>query len=202
MEAYASKPIIFLLITIVGFIQFLFILRFLFEVTRVSYNNPVAQFVVKATNPALLLFRIIPLYIGRFDLTIIILITALTILKIYIAQGFISLGYIVIVDDIDIFVKYSLSGNFIAGLAWVIKEVLNILWYAVIIGVIGSWLTAYNSHPLFSLIDEICDPLYKPIRNILPSTPGIDLSPIILLVILNLLYLIILPAISDLARYV
>ena len=53
MEAYASKPIIFLLITIVGFIQFLFILRFLFEVTRVSYNNPVAQLVVKATNPAL-----------------------------------------------------------------------------------------------------------------------------------------------------
>ena len=62
MEAYASKPIIFLLITVIGFIQFLFILRLLFEVTRVSYNNPVVQLVVKATNPALLLFRIIPLY--------------------------------------------------------------------------------------------------------------------------------------------
>ena len=198
MEAYASKPIIFLLITIIGFIQFLFILRFLFEVTRVSYNNPVAQFVVKATNPALLLFRIIPLYIGRFDLTIIILITALTILKIYTAQGFISLGYIVNGN----FIEYSLSGNFIVGFGWAIKEVLNILWYAVIIGVIGSWLTAYNSHPLFGLIDEICDPLYKPIRNILPSTPGIDLSPIILLVVLQLLYLIILPPIGHLAGYV
>ena len=200
MEAYASKPIILLLVTIVSFIQFLFILRFLFEVTRVSYNNPISQLVVKATNPVLLLFRVIPLYIGRFDLTIIILITALTILKIYIAQGFISLGYIDIVNGI--FVKYSLSGNFIAGLGWAIREVLNILWYAVIIGVIGSWLTSYNSHPLFSLIDEICDPLYKPIRNILPSTPGIDLSPIILLVVLNLLYLVILPPIAYLAEYV
>ena len=88
MEAYASKPIIFLLITIVGFIQFLFILRFLFEVTRVSYNNPVAQLVVKATNPVLLLFRIIPLYIGKFDLIIILLITALTTLKIYINPNY------------------------------------------------------------------------------------------------------------------
>jgi len=63
-------------------------------------------------------------------------------------------------------------------------------------------LTAYNSHPLFSLIDEICDPLYKPIRNILPDMSGIDLSPIILLVVLNLLYLIILPAIAYLAENV
>ena len=188
MEAYASKPIIFLLITIIGFIQFLFILRFLFEVTRVSYNNPVAQFVVKATNPALLLFRIIPLYIGRFDLTIIILITILTTLKIYLNPSFSSF-------------EYSVSGQFILGFGVAIKEVLDILWYAVIIGVIGSWLTAYNSHPLFSLVDEICDPLYKPIRNILPSTPGIDLSPIILLVVLQLLYLIILPPIFNLTRY-
>ena len=198
MEAYASKPIIFLLTTIVGFIQFLFILRFLFEVTRVSYNNPVAQFVVKATNPALLLFRIIPLYIGRFDLTIIILITALTILKIYTAQGFTSLGYIVNGN----FIEYSLSGNFIAGFGWAIKEVLDILWYAVIIGVIGSWFIAYSNHPLFSLVDEICDPLYKPIRNILPNMSGIDLSPIVLLVVLNLLQMIILPPIFNLTRYV
>ena len=188
MEAYASKPIIFLLITIVGFIQFLFILRFLFEITRVSYNNPVAQLVVKATNPALLLFRIIPLYIGKFDLIIIILITALTTLKLYINPNF--SGF-----------EYSISALFIAGFGFAIKEILDILWYAVIIGVIGSWFIAYNSHPLFSLADEICDPLYKPIRNILPNVSGIDLSPIILLVVLNLLQMIILPPIFNLTRY-
>ena len=188
MEAYASKPIIFLLITIIGFIQFLFILRFLFEITRVSYNNPVSQLVVKATNPALLLFRIIPLYIGRFDLMIIILITVLTTLKIYINPSF--SGF-----------EYSISALFIAGFGFAIKEVLDIFWYAVIIGVIGSWLTTYNSHPLFSLVDEICDPLYKPIRNVLPNMSGIDLSPIILLVVLNLLQMIILPPIFHLTRY-
>ena len=71
MESYASKPIIFLLMTLVSFAQFLFILRFLFEIARVSYNNPIAQLVVKATNPILIPFRIIPLYIGRLDISII-----------------------------------------------------------------------------------------------------------------------------------
>ena len=188
MEAYASKPIIFLLMTIIGFVQFLFILRFLFEVTRVSYNNPVAQLVVKATNPALLLFRIIPLYIGKFDLVIIILITALTTLKLYINPSF--GGF-----------EYSINALFIAGFGFAIKEILDILWYAVIIGVIGSWFIAYSNHPLFSLADEICDPLYRPIRNILPNMSGIDLSPIVLLVVLNLLQMIILPPIFNLTRY-
>ena len=82
-----------------------------------------------------------------------------------------------------------------------LEEILDILWYAVIIGVIGSWFIAYNNHPLFSLADEICAPLYRPIRNILPNMSGIDLSPIILLVVLNLLQMIILPPIFNLTRY-
>ena len=188
MESYASKPIIFLLMTLVSFAQFLFILRFLFEIARVSYNNPIAQLVVKATNPILIPFRIIPLYVGRFDLSIIILITALTTLKLYINPSF--SGF-----------EYSFNALAIAGFAFAIKEVLDILWWAVIIGVVGSWLTAYNHHPLFNLVDEVCNPMYKPIRNILPDMSGIDISPIILLVVLNLLQMIILPPIFNLTRY-
>ena len=78
MESYASKPVIFLLITLVGFFQFLLILRFIFEVMRVSYNNQITQLVVKATDPILIPLRLIPLYIGRLDLIIIMLITVIT----------------------------------------------------------------------------------------------------------------------------
>ncbi len=188
MESYASKPIIFLLITIVSFAQFLFILRFLFEIARVSYSNPVAQLVVKATNPILIPFRAIPLYLGRLDLSIILIITALTTLKIYINPNF--SGF-----------EYSFNALMLAGFGYAIKEILDILWYAVIIGVIGSWFISYNNHPLFTLVDEICNPMYKPIRNILPDMSGIDISPIILLVVLNLLQMIILPPIFNLTRY-
>ena len=188
MDGYASKPIIFLLITIIGFFQFLLILRFIFEVMRVSYNNQITQFVVKATDPVLIPLRLIPLYIGRLDLIIIILITAITTLKIYLNPNF--SGF-----------EYSFNALIIAGFGFAIKEILDILWWAVIIGVVGSWITTYNLHPLFNLVDELCNPMYRPIRNILPDMSGIDISPIILLVALNLLQMIILPPIFNLTRY-
>ena len=155
---------------------------------KVSYNNPVSQLIVKYTNPILNPLRLVPLYIGRFDLIIIILITLITTLKIYLDPRFIGF-------------EYSINALLVAGFAFAIKEVTDILWYAVIIGAIGSWFMAYNSHPIFSLIDEICEPMYRPIKSIMPDLSGIDLSPIILLVLLNLAQMIFLPPIFNLTRY-
>ena len=187
MEGYASKPIIFLLVTLVSFFQFLLILRFIFEIMRVSYNNQITQLVVKATDPVLSPLRLIPLYIGRLDLIIIIIITCVTTLKLYLDPRFSFLN--------------SLNVLLVWGFGYAIKETIDILWYSVIIGAIGSWFMAFNSHPIFHLIDEICEPMYRPVRSIMPNLSGIDLSPIILLVGLNLLQMIILPPIFNLTRF-
>ena len=188
MDTYSVNPAVFLIITIVSFIQFFFVLRFLCEIMRVSYNNQITQLIVKFTDPILVPLRIIPLYFGRVDLIIIIVIVSITALKIYLNPNFSSF-------------EYSINALFIAAVAFAIKEVTDIIFYAVIIGAIGTWFMAYNSHPIFILIDEICEPLYRPIRKIIPSTSGIDFSPIILLVALNLLQMIILPPIFNLTRY-
>ena len=188
METNSINPAIFLTVTIVSFIQFFFILRFLCEIMRVSYNNQIAQLVVKFTDPILLPLRVIPLYLGRIDFIIIIVIISITALKIYLNPNFGSF-------------EYTLNALFIAATAFAIKEVTDIIFYAVIIGAIGSWFMAYNSHPVFILIDEICEPLYRPIRKVIPSTSGIDFSPIILLVGLNLFQMIIVPPIFNLTRY-
>ncbi len=188
MESYASKPIVFLLITFIGLFQLLLILRLIFEIMKVSYNNQVTQLVVKATDPILVPLRLIPLYIGRFDLIIIILITLVTTIKIYLNPNF--SGF-----------EYSLNALLVAGFGYAVKETIDILWYCVIIGAIGSWFMAFNTHPIFHLIDEICEPMYKPVRSVMPNLSGIDLSPIILLVGLNLLQMIVVPPIFNLTRY-
>ena len=84
MEGYASTPIIFLSTFIVGLIQFIFILRLIFEITQVNFYNPVCQMVVKFTDPVLKPLRIIPLNFGRVDLIIIIILTIFTSIKIFI----------------------------------------------------------------------------------------------------------------------
>ena len=176
------------MITLIGFFQFLLMLRFIFELMRVSYNNQITQLVVRATDPILVPLRLIPLYIGRIDLIIIILITLVTTLKIYVNPNF--SGF-----------EYSLNALLVAGFGYAIKETIDILWYSVIIGAIGSWFMAYNAQPIFQLIDEICEPMYKPVRSVIPNLSGIDFSPIILLVGLNLFQMIILPPIFNLTRY-
>ena len=188
MEGYTSKPLLFLLMTAISLLQFIFILRFLFEITKVNFYNPVCQLIVKITNPFLMPLRLIPLYVGRIDLAIIILITMITALKIYTPYYFTSF-------------EYSFNSLFIAAFGKFIQETLDILWYAVIIGAIGSWFMSYNAHPMFTLIDEMCEPFYKPIRKILPVMTGIDFSPIILLIAINLIQMIILPPIFYLTKF-
>ena len=82
MDTYSVNPAVFLIITIVSFIQFFFVLRFLCEIMRVSYNNQITQLIVKFTDPILVPLRIIPFYFGRVDLIIIIVIVLITALKI------------------------------------------------------------------------------------------------------------------------
>ncbi len=186
MEGYASTPIIFLSTFIVGLIQFIFILRLIFEITQVNFYNPVCQMVVKFTDPVLKPLRIIPLSFGRVDLVIIIILTLFTSIKIFIPYS---------ISGIDI----NLISLLVAGFGKLINEVLDILWWVVIIGAIGSWFMGFNSHPIFNLIDDICEPFYNTIRRILPPMSGLDFSPIILLVLITLTEMILVPPIYHFA---
>ena len=187
MTNYTSQPIIFILVTIVSFLQFALILRLLFEIMRVNFYNPVCQVIIKITDPILKPLRLIPSYLGRVDLIIIILATAITAFKIYLP--YVTTGF-----------EFSMNTLIVASFGKFLDEIFTIIWWCVIIGAIGSWFMAYNSHPIFTLIDEICEPLYRPIRNIIPATSGIDFSPIILLVAIKVLQMIIIPPIFHLAN--
>ncbi len=72
-----------------------------------------------------------------------------------------------------------------------IRILFNILTLLVIVSVfISYFLSPY--HPIRSAIDKIVNPLLNPIRKLVPSIQGLDFSPLILLIILQLLeYLLI-----------
>ena len=70
--------------------------------------------------------------------------------------------------------------------------ILDIAWFIVIASAIFSWLFAFNvinSSNQFvgqigSMLYQLTEPMYRPIRRFLPSFNGIDLSPIVVLVII------------------
>ena len=83
-------------------------------------------------------------------------------------------------------------GGFVVPLIRVVIAILDIYWYLVIIQAVVSWLIAFNvintySRPVAMLLDflyRITEPLLRPIRQFVPSFGGLDVSPVILLLVI------------------
>lgn len=68
-----------------------------------------------------------------------------------------------------------------------ISLLFEILSWAIIIRVLLSWVRLDPYHPIIRLLDQITEPILAPIRKILPATGGFDFSPIIAIVLLELI---------------
>ena len=78
---------------------------------------------------------------------------------------------------------------------------LNLFWWIIIIQAVMSWLIAFNvinTHndfvrSVWQALDRITEPVYRPIRRILPDFGALDLSPLVVLLLLYILMNVILP---------
>ncbi|MEP6784824.1 MAG: YggT family protein [Sphingomonadales bacterium] len=77
----------------------------------------------------------------------------------------------------------------------ILLYLLTIIWWIIIIQAVLSWLIAFNvinTHNDFvrnvwTTLERITDPLYRPIRRILPDFGAFDLSPIVVLILIQVL---------------
>ena len=89
----------------------------------------------------------------------------------------------------------------------VVLLILNILWWIIIVSAILSWLLAFNIldyrnnfvRTVSDTLYRMTEPLYRPIRNVLPNLGGLDLSPLVVLIVIffiqQLIYFYVVPAI-------
>lgn len=92
----------------------------------------------------------------------------------------------------------------LAGLLQAIDFLLNVLIVLIIVQAILSWLVAFNvinthnsgMRQFLLALDRMTDPLYRPIRKILPDFGGIDFSPLVLLLLIKAIQIVILSALS------
>lgn len=83
-------------------------------------------------------------------------------------------------------------GGFIVPVIEVVIAVLDIYWWLVIVQAVASWLIAFNvlntySRPVAMILDflyRITEPALRPIRQFVPTLGGLDISPVILLLII------------------
>ncbi|WP_336487940.1 YggT family protein [Methylobacterium nigriterrae] len=75
---------------------------------------------------------------------------------------------------------------------WLINTIIQLYIYVLIASAVLSWLVAFNvvnvRNPIVAQIGEVLyrltEPVLRPIRNILPNLGGVDISPVILILIL------------------
>jgi YggT family protein len=142
-------------------------LRFLLQLVRADFYNPLSQFIVKATNPILIpLRKIIPGFFG-IDFASLILAIVLQMLAFQLL-GFIQ-GHGV----------YPIVGLLISSVLKLIVLVLNIYFFSFIIMVVISWIAPHTHNPIIALISSLTEPVLRPIRNVIPSMGGLDFSVMI-----------------------
>jgi YggT family protein len=81
------------------------------------------------------------------------------------------------------------------GLIQVVLILLTVVWWIIVIQMILSWLVAFNVintyndfvRGLLKGLDRITEPVYRPIRKVLPDFGGLDFSPMVVLIVLLIL---------------
>ena len=87
----------------------------------------------------------------------------------------------------------------------ILRVLLNLLWWIVFVHAIMSWLIAFNVintyneyvRAVWNALQRITDPLYRPIRRVLPDFGGLDFSPLIVLLIIMIVSNVVIPHIED-----
>ncbi len=185
---YFSNSGIFLIHTLFGLYILVIMLRFLLQCTHADFYNPFSQFLVKVTNPPLLpLRRVIPGFLG-VDMAALVLAYLLTMAEIALVS---TLGFGGIPNII---------GLLIIAFADLLSLTINIFLFAILIQVVLSWVGPQTNNPMTSLLYSLTEPIMGRARRIIPPISGLDLSPIVAIIFLQLLKMLLVAPIADIGR--
>lgn len=155
------------------------ILRLLLQLARADFYNPISQFLVKVSNPMLLpLRRIIP-PLGKIDSASLVLALAVQML----AMVTLLLIFGARIPNIIVLLGWSVIGC--AAL------VANLYFFAILINIILSWVAPGTHHPAAALLYQLTEPVMQPFRKLIPPMGGIDLSPILVFLSINILQILL-----------
>lgn len=91
----------------------------------------------------------------------------------------------------------------------ILMVILNVVWWIIVVQAVMSWLIAFNVintfnptvRTIWQALDRMTEPLYRPIRRIMPDFGALDLSPMVVLLLLYILSNIVLPNILASVAY-
>ena len=188
MSSALTESLFYIIRTIGSLYLLLVLLRFLFQLVRADFYNPISQTIAKATNPLLIpLRKVVPGYrrIDFASLVLALLVQALIIQMLFFiaGQGFVNV--------------LSLLGWSLVG---ILKTFASIYFWGLIIVIVASWIAPFSQNPALVLVRQVIEPAMAPLRKIIPPLGVLDLSPIVAFMILHVVNNYLIPAIAVAVR--
>jgi len=178
-----NNAILFLLQTLFNLLTLAFLLRFYFQLTKVSFNTQAAQLIVTLTNFTVKPTRRLVPSIGRVDVS--------TLLLAFSTQFLLELISFWL-KDFPLFIVGSHVWLVLVGVALlgIISTSLTIFLYAVLIQAILSWVNPYT--PIAPILSSLTNPILRFLRQHIPAAGNVDLSPLVFIIAAQLLNITIL----------
>ena len=178
-----NNALLFLLQSVLGLLTLAFLLRFYFQLTKVSFQNQAAQVIVTLTNFAAkpmrrLMASLKNLGVAKLDIS--------TLLLAYITQLVLTL-LTLLLKGFPLWV----AGNTIwlsilsVALIGVISMSLTIFLYAVLIQALLSWINPHT--PMAPILNNLTGPILRFLRKFIPPAGNVDLNPLIFIITAQLL---------------
>ncbi len=177
-----TNALVFLLNTLLGLMTLAFLLRFYLQATNAPFRNPLSQAVVTVTDFAVIPVRRFLPSMFKLDTSTLVL-AFLTQLLLQFSLQYLN-GF-----------PFALAGNSIwlglAGLSalHVANLSVDLFLYAIIAQALLSWVNPYT--PIAPVLDALTRPILNPIRQLIPSPNGLDLSPLVAILAAQLLQMLV-----------
>ncbi|WP_289083404.1 YggT family protein [uncultured Spongiibacter sp.] len=172
----AANDISYLLVnTAVGLALIVFLLRLILQLVRADFYNPICQTIVKISNPLVLPLRRILPPLGRIDSASLLIAFAIQ-----------ALGIVVLCR-----LLFGAIPNPAQILLWsaigLVGAVVNFYFFAIIGSIILSWVAQGSYNPGAQLLYQVTEPVMAPFRKLVPPLGGLDLSPIFVFLLINVI---------------
>jgi len=174
-----NEILVFLIQTLLSLYLVVMLLRFLLQLVRADFYNPISQFLVKLTNPLVLPIRKVMPVFGGVDTASLLLTLLLQLLGIAAILVLNGVG----IPPLPLLLVWSALG--------VIGLLVNMYFFALLAMIILSWVAPGSRHPAVYILYQITEPIMAPLRKLLPPMGGLDFSPILVFILINVVQIVL-----------
>jgi len=175
-----TQLVLFLLNSLIGLFATALMLRFMLQWVRAPFANPLGHLLRTLTDWLVRPLRRV-FQGNRHDIGILPAIWVLEMLKVWLSG----------VLTIPVYGPAALAA---IGLFALLRLWVEVLWVATVAMAILSWVSPRND--MMPMLQLLCEPILAPIRRVLPTTAGLDLSPLVALLLGQALLTIVLPTVE------